>query len=145
MHGRQELIAITKVVLAELTGGIAERLEQICDGWVFRLKAQSGTRHADFGQTGAERILASNESSTPGGAALLAVVVGEGATLVGHAIDVGSVITHHAAAEETDVPRADVITPQDQNVRFFRCHDCPSSLGIFVAVELSVRCPASEL
>ncbi len=39
MHGRQEFIAIAEMVLAELAGGVAERLEQFGDGRIFRLKS----------------------------------------------------------------------------------------------------------
>ena len=59
VHGRQVFIPIAEMVFAELTGGIAERLEQFGDGRVFRLKSDSGAGHADFGQAGAERVLAS--------------------------------------------------------------------------------------
>jgi len=55
--------------------------------------------------------LAGDEGGTPCGAALLAVVVGERAAFCGDAVDVRSAIAHHAAAEKTDIPRADVITP----------------------------------
>jgi hypothetical protein len=36
VHGRQVFIPIAEMVLAELTGGVAERLEQFGDGRVFR-------------------------------------------------------------------------------------------------------------
>jgi hypothetical protein len=37
VHGWQIFIAVTEVVLSELTGGVTERLEQFGDGRVFRL------------------------------------------------------------------------------------------------------------
>ena len=82
VHGRQELVLVAEVVLAELAGGVAERLEQLGDGRVLRLQADVGARHADLGQAGADRVLAGDEGGAAGGAALLAVVVGEGHALV---------------------------------------------------------------
>jgi hypothetical protein len=44
VHGRQVLVAVAEVVLAELAGGVAERLEQLGDGRVLGLEAdRSGT------------------------------------------------------------------------------------------------------
>ena len=51
---RQELVAVAEVVLAELAGGIAQRLEQLGDGRVFLLQAERGARQADLGQAGAQ-------------------------------------------------------------------------------------------
>ena len=78
VHGRQVFVAVAEVVLAELAGGVAERLEQLGDGRVFLLQADRGAGHADLGQAGADRILAGDEAGAAGGAALLRVVVGEG-------------------------------------------------------------------
>ena len=61
VRSRQVLIAIAEMVLAELTGGIAERFEQFGYGRVFRLKSDRGAGHADFGQAGTERVLAADE------------------------------------------------------------------------------------
>ncbi|MDD1625766.1 MAG: hypothetical protein LUO94_13510, partial [Methylococcaceae bacterium] len=67
---------------------------------------------------GAERVLAGYKGGTSGGATLLALVVGERGTFVGHAVDVGYAVTHLTAIVVADVPPADVITPEDQDVRF---------------------------
>ena len=72
VHGRQEFVAVAQVVLAELAGGVAERLEQFGDGRVFLLQADRGAGHADLGQAGADRVLAGDEAGAAGGAALLA-------------------------------------------------------------------------
>src|SRR4051812_25774358 len=100
------------MVFAELTGGVAERLEQFRDGRVFRLKSHRSAGHSDFGQAGAERVLTTNEGCTPGGAALLAVEVGESDAFVGDTIDVRGLVAHHASAEVTDIPGTDVIAPE---------------------------------
>ena len=41
VHGRQELVAVAEVVLAELPGGVAERLEQVGDGRVLGAAGRS--------------------------------------------------------------------------------------------------------
>ncbi len=53
------------------------------------------------------------------GAALLAVVVSEGDTFTGDSINVRRLVTHHATAVVADIPSANVVTPNDENVRFF--------------------------
>ena len=58
VHGRQVFIPIAEMVLAELAGGVAERLQQFGDGRVFLLQADGGAGHADLGQAGADRVLA---------------------------------------------------------------------------------------
>ena len=114
----QVLVLVAKMVFPELAGGIAMRLEQLGDGGVFRLQADVGSGHPYLGQTGAERVLAGYKGGTSGGATLLAVVVGESGALVGHAVDVGRAVTHLTAIVVADVPPADVITPENQDVRF---------------------------
>ena len=122
VHRRQVFVTIAEVVLAELAGGITERLQHFGDGRVFLLKADLGTRHPHLRQARADRILAGDEAGAPGRAALLGVVIGEGHALFGNTVDVGRAIAHHAAAEVADVPDADVVSPEDQNVWFFCCH-----------------------
>ena len=50
VHGRQKLVAVAEVVLAELAGGVAERLEQLGNRRVLRLQADRRAGHADLGQ-----------------------------------------------------------------------------------------------
>ncbi len=107
------------MVLAELTGGIAERLEHFGYGWVFRLQSDGGAGHADFGQAGAQRILAADEGCASSGTALLAVIVRESHALFGDAVDIRGGVAHHASAEVANVPSADVIAPEDQDVSCF--------------------------
>ena len=106
------------MVLAELAGGVAQRLEHFGNGRVFLLQADGGAGHADLGQAGADRVLPGDEAGAAGGAALLRVVVGEGHPFLRDAVDVGGPVAHHAAAEVADVPYADVVAPQDQDVGF---------------------------
>ncbi len=117
VHGRQEFVAVAQMVLAELAGGVAQRLQQFGDRRVFLLQADGGAGHADLGQAGADRVLAGDEAGAAGGAALLGVVVGEDDPFVRHAVDVGGPVAHHAVAEVADVPDADVVAPEYEDVR----------------------------
>ena len=118
VHCRQKLVLVAQMVLAELAGDVAVRLEQFGDGGVLRLKSDIGSGHPHLGQPCAERVLAGNEGGTARGAALLGVVVGEGHAFVGDTVDVGRAVAHLAAAVVADVPPADVVAPEDQDVRF---------------------------
>ena len=111
MRGRQEFVAVAQMILAELAGGVAQRLEEFGDGRVFFLQADGGAGHADLGQTSADRVLAGDEARAAGGAALLGIVVGEGDAFLRDAVDVGCAVAHHAAAEVADVPDPDVVAP----------------------------------
>ena len=117
VHGRQVFVPIAEMVLAELAGGVAERLEQFGDGRVFLLQADRRAGHADLGQAGADRVLPGDEAGAAGGAALLAVVVGERHAFFGDAVDVRGPVAHHAAAVVADVPHADVVAPENEDVR----------------------------
>ena len=116
VHGRQKFVAIAEMVLAELAGGVAERLQQFRDGRIFRLQSDRGAGHADFGQAGADRVLTGDEACAAGGAALLAVPIGEGRAFLRDAVDVGGLVAHHAHAVMADVPYADVVSPNDEDI-----------------------------
>ena len=115
--GRQHLVAVAEVVLAELAGGVAERAQQAGDGRILDLHALGRAGQADLGQAGADRRLAGDEGGAPGGAALLAVPVGEERAFLGDAVDVGRPVAHHAVVVGADVELADVVAPDDQDVR----------------------------
>ena len=114
--GRQHLVAVTEVVLAELAGDVTERLEQPGDGRVFLLHTFRRTRQSDLGQAGADGRLAGDESGATGRAALLAVPVGEQGAFFGDAVDIRRLVAHHAHVVGADVELADVITPDHQDV-----------------------------
>ena len=61
VRGRQVLVAVPQVVLAELAGHVALRLEQLGDRHVLLLQAFLGARQADLERPGAERRLAGDE------------------------------------------------------------------------------------
>ena len=82
----QHLVAVAKMVLAELARRIAQRLEQFGEGRVFLLQALGRARQADFGEAGADRRLPGDERRATGGAALLAVPVREERAFLGDAV-----------------------------------------------------------
>ena len=67
-------------------------------------------------QPGPQRTLSGDECRATGGAGLLPVIVGEDGTFVGDAVDVGRAVTHHAAIVGADVPVADVIAHDDEDI-----------------------------
>ena len=111
------LVAVAEVVLAELPGGVALRLQGGGDGRVLGREAEGSAGHADLGETGAVGVLAADEGGPARRAALLAVVVGEAGALVGQAVDVRGAVPHEPVAVAAEVGDADVVSPDDQDVR----------------------------
>ena len=54
--GRQIFVAVAEVVLAELAGGVAERLERLRDGDVAVLEPDRRAGNADLAQAGAQAV-----------------------------------------------------------------------------------------
>ena len=48
VHGREELVLVAQMVLAELSGGIAQRLEQLSDRRVLSSRPDIGTGDPDL-------------------------------------------------------------------------------------------------
>ena len=120
MHGRQVLVAVAEVVLAVLERHVAVVLQQVGNGRVFFLKTERRARQADLEQSGTERRLAGDERGAPGSAGLLAVVVGEKCAFARDPIDVGRFVAHHALVVGADVPVADIVAENDEDVRLLR-------------------------
>ena len=114
---RDELVAVAQVVLAELPGRVALRLEQVRDRRVLVGEPLGSAREADLQQAGADRGLAGDERRPPGRAALLGVDVGEDRPFLRDAVDVRRAVAHHPAVVGADVPQADVVPEQHQDVR----------------------------
>jgi hypothetical protein len=104
------------VILAELGGGIAQRLQQLGDGRILGTEPDRSAGDPDLAQTGAVDTLTGDERGSAGGAALLTVGVGESHPLVGDTIDVGGPVTHQAVAVATEAGDTDVVTPDDEDV-----------------------------
>lgn len=104
------------MVLADLSGGVTIRLEQFGDRRVLVLKALLGSRHADFQKTSPKWRLSQDERGSSCGAGLLRVIVGEQRAFLGDAIDVGRTAAHHAAVVGADIPDADVVSHDHDDV-----------------------------
>ena len=68
VHGRQRLVAVADMVLAELARGIAEVLEQAADRRIELAHAHRRARESDLGQPGANAVLPGEERRAAGGA-----------------------------------------------------------------------------
>ena len=120
VHGRQVLVAVTQVVLAELARPITQRLEHLGQRRIFLLQADLRPGQPDRGQPHPDRVLAGDERRPACRAGRLGVVIHEDHALVGDPVDVGRRAAHHSSVVSRDVPHADVVTPDDQDVRAFR-------------------------
>ena len=103
VDGGEKLIAVAEVVLAKLPGRVTQGLEHLGDRWVLAPQSESGARQADLRESGAESMLAGDERGAARRAALFGVIVGEHHAFLGHAVDVGGLVTHHAVGVSADV------------------------------------------
>src|SRR5260370_28099882 len=104
------------MVLAELADGVAMRFEHLGHRRIVRTQTDIGPRHTDLGEASTDRILASDERRSSRRAALLGIVVCEGDAFVGYAVDVGRAVAHLSATIIADVPPADVVPLEDDDV-----------------------------
>ena len=110
------------MVLAELAGGVAHRLERGGDRHRLRRQADGRAGLADGGHPGADRQLAGDEVGAARRAARLGIVVGEQHAFGGDLVEVRRPARHHAAVVGADVPDADVVAHDDDDVRLLlRC------------------------
>ena len=117
VHRRQELVEVAEVVLAELAGRVALRLQGGGDRRGLGRHADVGAGLADGGHAGADRQLAGDEVGAAGGAARLRVVVGEQHAFGGELVEVRRLSRHDAAAVGADVEPADIVAHDDEDVR----------------------------
>jgi hypothetical protein len=120
---RQELIEVAEMVLTELTRGITHGLEHRSNGHRLWGYTDWRTGLADRGQTRADRELAGDEVSAAGRAACLGVVVSEVHALSGELVEVRRPICHHALVVGANIPDANVVAHDDDDVRW--CCACP--------------------
>src|SRR5882724_2299728 len=105
------------MVLAKLTCGITQRLQQFRSRRVFGLETDWRAWQSDFGETGPETALTGNERSSARSTALLTIGIGKHHAFLGEAINVRSVVTFYPAAIAAAVVDADIIAPDDEDVR----------------------------
>ena len=113
---RQELVEVAEVVLAELAGGIALRLERGGNGASLGRHADVGAGLADGRQPRAQGDLAGDEGGPARRAAGFGVVVGEQHALRGQLVEVRRLAGHHAAVVGADVEPADVVAHDEHDV-----------------------------
>jgi hypothetical protein len=118
VDGGQKLIEIAQVVLTELTGCVALRFKGGSYRASLRWYADFGTSLADRRHASTNRKFAHDEVRATRRAAGLGVIIGEQHSLLGHLVEIGCTPGHQAAMVGTDIPHSDVITHDEQNVRF---------------------------
>jgi hypothetical protein len=117
VHRGQELVPVTQVVLAELPRGVAHLLEHRGDGGRRRRHADRRAGLSDRSHPSPDRKLAGDKVGPTRRAARLGVVIGEDRAFGRQLVDVGRPPCHQAAVVGADVPHADVVTHDDDNVR----------------------------
>src|SRR5262245_58234096 len=104
------------MVLADLSGGITERLESFGNAHVLGAQADVGTGKSNLGETGADRRLSSDKCGASGSATLLAIPVGEHRAFPGDAVDVRRTVTHDPMIVGADIEPTDVVGHDHENV-----------------------------
>ena len=106
------------MVLAELSGAVAEVLEQAADRRVQLAHAHRRAGEADLGQAGADAVLPGEKCRAAGGARLLTVIVLERDALAADAVDVGRLVDPSGRRSSADVRYADIVAADDEDIRF---------------------------
>src|SRR5690606_16146673 len=70
--------------------------------------------HADLRHAATDRHGAADKGGPSSSTRLLAVVIREGDSLLGQAVDVGRLVAHHAAVVVADVPGSNIIPPKSR-------------------------------
>ena len=116
VHGRQALVAIAEVVLAELSRRVTLRLQYFGQRRSRGLDSQRVAGQADRRHAAADRVLAGDECGATRGAGWLRIVVGEHRAFAADAIDVRRGVAHDAGVVEAEVRPADVVPEDHQDV-----------------------------
>ena len=116
VHGRQRLVAITDMVFAELSGGVAQILEQAANGRIELAHSHRCAGKAYLGKAAANAVLPRQKRRAARGARLLAVIVKELDPFSADTIDARRLVAHQAVRVRADVRDADIVTPDDQDI-----------------------------
>src|SRR5690348_6904331 len=114
----EKFIAITKVVLSKLSGDITDRLEKLGQRRIFLLNSALGTGYANGCHARTDRHLPRDEGRSTRGATWLSVVIRKDGASPGNAVDIRGT-AHHAVGIGADIPHANVITKDHENVGLF--------------------------
>src|SRR5207244_1519123 len=116
--GGQELIEIAQVIFAELAGRVALRFERGGNRASLSWYADLGTRLTDRGHARADGQFAHDEVRATRRATRLSVVIGKQHSFLGDLVEVRRPSSHHAAMVGANVPYADVIAHDEDDVWF---------------------------
>lgn len=94
------------------------RLEQLCDSRITVLQSLLGSEHANLEEADPEWMLSGNEGRPASGTRLLRIVIGEKRPLRSLCVEVRRAPAHRAAMIRADVPDADVIGHDEENIGF---------------------------
>ena len=119
VHRRQILVQVAKMVLAELPGRIAVRLQHGGERHGLIRQADVGSGLADSRQSGTQRDFAGDEIRAAGRAARLGVIVGEPHAFGGELVEIRRLAGHDAMVIGADVEPAHIVTHDDENVWLF--------------------------
>jgi hypothetical protein len=108
------------MVFPELTSRIALILETGRDSYNVLMHPDRRARHTDFGKTSAIHTLPGDEGRASRSAGLFTVRIGEHHAFLGDAVDIGRSIAHEPVRIATQVRDADVVAPNDEDVRLVR-------------------------
>ena len=121
VHRRQVLVEITQVVLAELPGFIAHRLEGSGERDSLSREAHVGSGLPHSRQARADRQFAGNEVRPTRRAARLSVVVGEAHALRSQFVEVRRLAGHDALVVGANVEPADIVAHDDKDIGLLGC------------------------
>ena len=114
--GRQSIGVITKMVLAELPGVVAEIDQELGDRWRAGPKIGRATRKLRGDHARAQWVHAGEEGVAPRRAALLGVVGQELRAFLSDAIDVGCLTNRETLVVNTRLHPADVVAHDEKDV-----------------------------
>src|SRR6202011_1278497 len=117
VHRRQKFVFIAKVVFAELTGGVTHSFKRGSNGNCLRGYPCGRTGLADRGHAGADRKLTGDEVGAARRTTRLRVVIGEQHAFGGDLVEVRRPAGHQAAVVRADIPHANIVTHDDDDVR----------------------------
>src|SRR6476660_4745761 len=111
-------VTIAEMVLAELPRDVPLSLQQFRDRHIPCLQTFLSARQSNLEQSSTETRLTGDEAGTSGGTALLTIPVREQRAFLCDAVNIRRLVTHHALVVSADVPIADIVAPDDEDVGF---------------------------
>jgi hypothetical protein len=108
------------MVLAELPGRVAERLQRLRDRDIAILQTDRRAGDTDLAKPGTQADLPRDEGRSPRRATVLRVIIGEHHAFVGDAVDIRRLVSDHPARIRADIRLADVVPEDDEDVRLRR-------------------------